>query len=273
MLRDRLLARLAGTRVPDYPQLAADVLGIRNAPPALARRLVEQALVVEDREEVWRTAGDRICRDAPTAAGVYTLLDEHDRPLYVGKAINLRRRLRAHFAPRRWKALKPGMSRAAGAEWTAVGSELEALLREASLIAELDPPQNVQVAVADLHTRAVPASLARDVIVILPSVESDSTELVGARAGGGWMIQRTRRSGADLLVHTTRLWRFFNGALDRRRGQRPALAPIVFSWLAGRGAAATRLDPHDAKAPADLRRRLAALLGDERLFTERLDQR
>ena len=48
------------------------------------------------------------------------------------------------------------------------------------------------------------------------------------------------------------------------------LAPIVFSWLAGRGADATRLDPHDAASPRALRVQLAALLGDEQLFTERL---
>jgi hypothetical protein len=48
------------------------------------------------------------------------------------------------------------------------------------------------------------------------------------------------------------------------------LAPIVFSWLAGRGTNATRLDTHDVASAADLRTRLATLLADERLFTERL---
>ena len=41
--------------------------------------------------------------------GVYVLKDADGRALYVGKAVNLRRRLRAHFADRRWRALKPGM--------------------------------------------------------------------------------------------------------------------------------------------------------------------
>ena len=54
--------------------------------------------------------------------------------LYVGKAINLRRRLRSHFAARRWRGLKAPLARADGAEWHEVGSELEALLREATLI-------------------------------------------------------------------------------------------------------------------------------------------
>ena len=46
-----------------------------------------------------------------------------------------------------------------------------------------------------------------------------------------------------------------------------------FSWLSGRGSDATRLDPHDVLSPRELRVRLTALLQDERLFAERLDQR
>ena len=78
------------------------------------------------------------------------LKDADGRALYVGKAVNLRRRLRAHFAERRWRAIKPEMARAADAEWHEVGSELEALLREAALIHELQPPVNVQTAAPEL---------------------------------------------------------------------------------------------------------------------------
>ena len=259
----------------DHQRLAAEVLGIRGAPPALARKLVAQALVVEDRRAAWRQAGERICAAAPPTPGVYVLKDADDRPLYVGKAVNLRRRLRAHFADRRWRGLKPDMARAADAEWTEVGSELEALLREAALIAELRPPVNVQIGPPDPRTRAVAASLVRDVIVLVPSIEADSVDLIAARADGGWMIQRTRRSGADLRVHTSRLTRFFYSPLrrgfDDARGA--ALAPIVFSWLAGRGRSASRLDPHDVGVRRELEARLRALLRDERLFVDRLDQR
>src|SRR5690242_2163292 len=140
MLRDKLLDRIAEMGgAPDHQRLAEEVLGIRGAPPDLARRLVEQALVIEDRRSAWRLAGERICNAAPAAAGVYILRDAAGAPLYVGKAINLRRRLRAHFANRRWRAIKPQMARAVSAEWIGVGSELEALLREAMLIAELRP--------------------------------------------------------------------------------------------------------------------------------------
>jgi predicted GIY-YIG superfamily endonuclease len=273
LLRDRLLARLAEMGdAPDHQRLATEILGIRGAPPELARRLVAQALVLEDRRDAWRVAGERICRDAPPTPGVYTLRDESGRALYVGKAVNLRRRLRAHFAGRRWRGLKAEMSRAAAAEWREVGSELEALIREAALIGELQPVVNVQIGAPDLTSRDIPRPLIRDVIVILPSVEDDSVELVLARPDGAWMIQRTRRSGADLAVHTSRLDRFFFSPIRRGFDARP-FAPLVFSWLAGRGANATRLDPHDVRSARELRARLAALFGDDRLFVDRLDQR
>ena len=279
---------------PDHQVLAAEILGIRGASPELARRLVAQALVLEDRREIWRQAGERICRQAPPAPGVYVLKDSDGRALYVGKAVHLRRRLRAHFAERRWRALKPEMSRAADAEWQEVGSEIEALLREAAMIHALRPPVNVQVGAPDLETREVPRALVRDVLVVQPSIEPDSVELIGAAVDGRWMIQRTRRNGADLAVHTRRIMTFFRGVGNARRTSNPKrttnrerrttnverrtteaanLSPLVFSWLAGRGVNATRLDPHDSASATDLRRRLDSLFSDDRLFVERLDQR
>jgi hypothetical protein len=270
LLRDRLRARIADMGdARDHQRLAAEVLGIRNAPPDLARRLVSQALVVEDRREAWRLAGERICATAPATPGVYVLRDGLGRALYVGKAINLRRRLRTHFAGRRWRGLKAELARATDAEWQEVGSELEALLREAELIHELEPIVNVQTGPPDLDARRIPRALVRDVIVVLRSVEPDSAQFVAARKDGGWLIQRTRRSGADLAVHTARLLRFFVSPLRRSFNSAP-FAPIVFSWLAGRGASATRLDPHDTASPYELRARLAALLADEALFAERI---
>jgi predicted GIY-YIG superfamily endonuclease len=284
MLRDRLLARLAEMGdAPDHQQLAAEILGIKGAPPELAKRLVAQALVLEDRREVWRLTGERICRDAPPVPGVYVLKDAAGRALYVGKAVNLRRRLRSHFAERRWRAIKAEMSRVASAEWHEVGSEIEALLREASLIHDLHPPVNVQIAAPDPETREIPSALRRDVLVVQPSVEPDSVELIAAAADGRWLIQRTRRNGYDLAVHARRIMKFFAPSPRGPRTAHPRtphrgdpsahLAPLVFSWLAGRGVAATRLNPHDAVSAASLKTRLAALFADDRLFVERLDQR
>lgn len=270
LLRDRLNARLAEMGAsPDYRTLAAEVLGISNVPADLARRLVAQALVVEDRREAWTAIGARITGQAPQTPGVYVLRDARGRAIYVGKAVNLRRRLRAHFAGRRWRALKAGFARAVDAEWQEVGSELEALLLEARLIHELAPEVNVQTGAPALDTRAIPSALVRDVVVVLPSIEIDSAEIVAARTDGDCLTLRTRRTGVDLVVHVPRITRFFKSPL-RRSFDGLKLAPIVFSWLAARGGSASRLDPHDAASAKDLRIRLKALLGDDELFTQRI---
>jgi hypothetical protein len=49
-----------------------------------------------------------------------------------------------------------------------------------------------------------------------------------------------------------------------------ALAPIVFSWLAIRGAKATRFEVGDLVSADDLRVRLSVALSSRQLFSERL---
>jgi hypothetical protein len=130
--------------------------------------------------------------------------------------------------------------------------------------------------VAPRRTLARRPQWVHDVILVLPSSEEDSVELVCARTDGRAWRQQTRRDGADLLVHSQRIMRFFRALAPSRRharDERPH-APIVFAWLATpRGRRATRLDPADLASAADLRARLAAILADEVLFQERIDQR
>ncbi len=269
MLRDRLLAHLADEGpTPDYQRLASEILGIRGAPAALARRLVEQALVVGDRREHWRRVGERVRREAPAVPGVYVLRDADGGALYVGKAANLRRRLGAQFADRRWRALPPALARVARVDWEEVGSELEALTREAMLIRELQPIVNIQTGAPALDTRAIPGALVRDVVLLLPSVDPEAAELVAARRAGAVVALRTRRNGAGLVRHARQLWKFFRSPAGP--ADEDSFAPLVFSWLAGRGQHTTRMDPHDASSASDLRARLARLLADRDLFRERL---
>ena len=117
-----------------------------------------------------------------------------------------------------------------------------------------------------LDARACRARCCATSSSCVPSVEADSVELVAARPTARWLIQRTRRNGADLAVHTHAAR---GGSFDSRAPIGAAttgapLAPIVYSWLSHRGASATRLDPHDAASARVLRTRLASLLADDR---------
>ncbi len=82
----------------------------------------------------------------PTCLGTYVLVDRHGRLLYVGKAKNLRARVRAHVAAKRPAGFFGGWTREiAWIEARRAYSELEALLVEAELIRRLRPPFNRQM--------------------------------------------------------------------------------------------------------------------------------
>jgi len=84
---------------------------------------------------------------APARPGVYLFYGAGDVILYVGRARDLRARLRSYFRSERQR---PAVEAAVGAleriEWLVLGSELEAALEELRLIEELRPPANARVA-------------------------------------------------------------------------------------------------------------------------------
>ncbi len=80
----------------------------------------------------------------PDEPGVYRMLDGRNRVLYIGKAKVLSRRVRSYFNaieahPPRIRQL---VGKLRNVEWIITDTELEALLLEARLIRELDPPFN-----------------------------------------------------------------------------------------------------------------------------------
>jgi DNA polymerase III subunit epsilon len=83
---------------------------------------------------------------APTRPGVYRFLGRDDQVLYVGRARDLRARLRSYFrSDRQRPAVEAAVAAAERIEWRVTGSELEAALEELRLIRELRPPGNARV--------------------------------------------------------------------------------------------------------------------------------
>jgi len=82
---------------------------------------------------------------APQQPGVYLFRDVHEQVLYVGKARDLRARLRSYFrSDRQRPAVEAALGALARVEWRVTGSELEAALEELRLIRELRPPANAR---------------------------------------------------------------------------------------------------------------------------------
>lgn len=107
-----------------------------------ARRLSELRALAAPRKR--RVYGKRsLARGAPTRPGVYLFRDRHDQVLYVGRARDLRARLRSYFRSERQRpSVEAALLALERVEWRVLGSELEAALEELRLIRELQPPAN-----------------------------------------------------------------------------------------------------------------------------------
>jgi DNA polymerase III epsilon subunit family exonuclease len=161
-----LARRLLGRRPANLTALshwfATDVRPCHRALPdaeATAEILVQLIGLAQERGA--RTVGDlvelaatqprRVQRKrslafgAPQRPGVYLFRDQHDQVLYVGRARDLRARLRSYFrSDRQRPAVEAALAALERVEWRVLGSELEAALEELRLIRELRPPANAR---------------------------------------------------------------------------------------------------------------------------------
>jgi DNA polymerase-3 subunit epsilon len=82
---------------------------------------------------------------APTSPGVYLFRDRHDQVLYVGRARDLRARLRSYFrSDRQRPPVEAALAALDRIEWRPTGSEVEAALEELRLLRELRPVANAR---------------------------------------------------------------------------------------------------------------------------------
>ncbi|NLL13453.1 MAG: excinuclease ABC subunit UvrC [Fibrobacter sp.] len=83
----------------------------------------------------------------PESPGVYIMKDETDKVLYIGKAINLRNRVRSYFSDSHEdRAHIPVMlQKLDHIDWIATNNETEALILEANLIRTHQPNYNVKL--------------------------------------------------------------------------------------------------------------------------------
>lgn len=84
---------------------------------------------------------------APTGPGVYRWLDKEGNVLYVGKAKNLKNRLKSYVLKGAWKSLglwkQSLLMQIADVDLTVTNSEMEALVLETNLIKQFRPKYNI----------------------------------------------------------------------------------------------------------------------------------
>lgn len=88
-----------------------------------------------------------ILEGIPPKPGCYLMKDQQGQVIYVGKAVNLRNRTRSYFHRSAGHSRKTAemVARVADVEWIVVGSELEALILEMTLIKRYRPRYNIRL--------------------------------------------------------------------------------------------------------------------------------
>jgi DNA polymerase-3 subunit epsilon len=105
-------------------------------------------LTLGDLRESMRARGQphydkiRLADALPHARGVYLFVGREDRVLYVGKATDLRSRVKSYFYGDERKRIRDLLAKTQRVEHRECGSDLEALVAEARLIARHEPPYN-----------------------------------------------------------------------------------------------------------------------------------
>ncbi|MCS7007284.1 MAG: exonuclease domain-containing protein [Gaiellaceae bacterium] len=146
------LARFFGTSATPCHRALPDALATAEVLVRLlglaqergARTLADVLELSAPRER--RLHGKRsLVAGAPARPGVYLFRDREGTVLYVGKARDLRARLRSYFGGARQRpAIEAALGALARVEWRVLGSELEAALEELRLLQELRPPANAR---------------------------------------------------------------------------------------------------------------------------------
>jgi DNA polymerase-3 subunit epsilon len=147
----RTLAGWADTSVRPIHRALPDAEATAEVLVALLGLLAERGVDTLQRAVAFAGAGGprhayklALAEELPSLPGVYLMRDRQGRALYVGKAADLRRRVRSYFGPggRHGRLIGRALERLESIDHEVCGSEFAALLRENDLIKQLAPPCN-----------------------------------------------------------------------------------------------------------------------------------
>jgi len=208
-------------------------------------------------------------RRIPNVAGTYRFYDAQGKLVYVGKSKNLNRRVGSYFREEvrgRSKRVQKLIDSVYRIEYEAVGSDLEAMLREAELIRTENPERNVQ---RKIHVRGSRATRLRSILILEPAQPPTALRAylirsgrlldrvdIGPRGGG---LKRIRRLLED---------QFFSVASGPTlTSEGPDLdVEVVVRWLAANRDRVVAFDPTDLGCADEVVERLQWFLSQGSTF-------
>lgn len=120
---------------------------MQHVESAFDGEILEQAIAKQiKRPSLPKNLDPLVVQDLPESHGVYIFEDKQGRPIYVGKSVNIKKRVMSHFNRDHEIASEFKIAQHIHAIRTEVtNSELEALLLESQLVKDLQPLYNKQL--------------------------------------------------------------------------------------------------------------------------------
>jgi DNA polymerase III subunit epsilon len=115
----------------------------RNFPAPLIEQAIKQQL---KSPSLPKNLDPQLIRSLPETAGVYIFQDDTSAPLYIGKSVNLKKRVLSHFsAAHEYESEFKISQQVSNIEIIETGGELSALLLESKLVKDMQPLFNRQL--------------------------------------------------------------------------------------------------------------------------------
>ncbi len=216
--------------------------------------------------------------DLPETPGVYVMKDREGRVLYVGKAVNLRERVRSYFGPQFTEEAKLQQirKRVVHLRYEVFDTELEALLREQVLIKRFRPAVNRQ---REVHAPQAARPKKACGIFVVPVLrdaahapETEKRAVVYFLSAGNLKrvavtLKRIPKQRLKKVVaEYARQYQHPSPATAAQRTQ----VEIAGRWFHQNRAWVSMVDPEDCGEAAALETRLLRLLQAPEIFHERV---
>jgi hypothetical protein len=212
--------------------------------------------------------GRGLIAHAPESPGVYLMRNRAGEVIYVGKAGNLRRRLRSYFTPRALKESKTAAihNQLYALELLTCATEVEALVLEMRMIRDFRPSINLQ---EEVHEQPSPYGHGRNLLLLVPVRDKVDVYFV---KDGAFISRLSVPLGSPPSGRlTNRIRTVYFDARKTRVPKREAWeTEIVARWLAAHRKRLNFIDIDESGTCASLLRRLEFYLKDPDRLTRKV---